>query len=95
MIPRIQGKVGRADMPEDPKIHNKWFFEIWMTDLGQTIEPMSFGKFGPWETEDVAYEELQKAARLACSAVEGSMPDEFIDMKAGGVTRRWDKIDKN
>ncbi len=93
MIPRIKGKVFQVDEPTDNE-HNKWGFEMWMTDLGQTIEPMTLGQFGFWLTEAEAKVELMKAAQVACGGVD-PVNTHYIDMKNDGVTRRWDKTDEN
>ena len=84
--PRIRGKVGTAD-------DGKFYFEITLWDFygeSRVGEPITIG---PWETEKQAHEELKKAARICCEAVEkhyGNTPcGEYMDMKAGGILRPW------
>ena len=31
MIPRIRGKVGQAEEPEE--VRGKWYFEMWLTSM--------------------------------------------------------------
>ncbi len=95
MIPRIQGKVGQATEPEEMK--GKWFFTMWLTEIGGG-EGKSLGDFGPFETEALAKEELNRAAKLACETYEmfmdGKVSGKYIDMKSN-TTRRWDKSDEH
>ena len=91
-LPRIKGRVGQV---EDGEQRGKWFFELSIWDLygkEQQGEPFIIG---PWETEEIAGEELKKASRIVCDAfvkevlkVEPS--GEYMDMKNGGVLRPWD-----
>lgn len=91
MIPRIQGKVGQATEP--PEVVGKWFFEIWLTSIGGGPGE-SMGQFGPWDSEAIAKQELEKAARLAVEAIEtqvdGKASGEYIDMKTN-QRRKWDE----
>ncbi len=92
MIPRIQGKVGQAEEPIEMK--GKWFFEMWLTTLGGEDDKVSLGQFGPWDDERQAKQELKKAARLACEAMEqrmeGKVSGKYIDMHTN-QTRSWDE----
>lgn len=92
MIPRIQGKVGQAES-EDPKINNKWFFEMWLTTIGGG-DGESLGQFGPWDTEAIAKSELEKAAQMCCehlvSKIIGAVPGKYIDMKDNKL-KKWKK----
>ena len=94
MIPRIQGKVGRATEPEE--MNGKYFFELFLNSIGGG-EGESMGTFGPWDTEEEAHIELRKAAKLACEAIEKSMDGrpsgKYIDMKTNTV-RKWDRSDE-
>ncbi|MBF0365751.1 MAG: hypothetical protein HQK50_09275 [Oligoflexia bacterium] len=84
MFPRIRGKVGQAQDPEEMK--GKWFFELWMsTHIGEGVGE-SMGKFGPWETEAIAKSELEKMARLAVEAIEKNMADGKTNK-----VRTWDE----
>lgn len=85
MIPRIRGKVGQATEP--PEYVGKWFFTVWMTELGVPFkedEPM-FGPMGPYDTEEIAHENLTEAVKLCCEKFErmenGQFSGEYIDMK--------------
>ena len=95
MIPRIRGKVGQAYEPEEMK--GKWFFELWMSELGKEDDSKSFGQFGPWNTEEEAHKELRKAAQLCCEVFEqkmdGKVSGKYIDMQSN-LTRPWDKSDE-
>ena len=88
-IPRIRGKVGVA---EDGPHPGKWYFEMWVTSVGGG-EGDSLGVFGPWDSEKIAKDELNRACRLACEAVEkkvtGTTSGKFIDMQTNEV-RNWD-----
>lgn len=93
MIPRIRGKLGQATDPGE--YQGKWFFELWLTELGGGGgDGMSLGQFGPWDSEEIAGEELRKAAQLACEAIEQSMDGKvsgkYIDMKTNEM-RSWDE----
>lgn len=92
MIPRIRGKVGQATEPAD--VAGKWFFELSIWDFtGEHLigEPWNIG---PWDSEEIAHEEMRRACRLACGAIEKSHGQEpskdFLDMKNGGILRSWD-----
>lgn len=95
MIPRIQGKVGKATEP--PEVAGKWFFEMWLSELGGA-RCDSLGLFGPWETEEVAQAELRRASQLACEAIEkavdGKTSGKYVDIKSN-LTRRWDRADEH
>ena len=94
MIPRIQGKIGQGDEPGHPH-HGKWFFTVWFSTLGGG-EAKEVGTFGPWETEQIAKDELKKACRLGCEALEeklggdGKPSGHYIDMKTNEL-RPWDE----
>ncbi|MFM6930425.1 MAG: hypothetical protein ACKOX6_18320 [Bdellovibrio sp.] len=83
--PRIRGKVGLAE--DGQGFDGKWFFTIEVTDLyGKDLgEPFVFG---PWDTEEIARAELDKAVKLACDAVSkaetGEPATQYLDMKDGG-----------
>lgn len=86
MPPRIRGKVGTAD-------DGKFYFEISLWDFygkQQVGDPFTIG---PWDTEKQAHEEMKKAAKLSCDAIEkgqGFKPSgEYMDMKSGGILRPW------
>lgn len=91
MIPRIQGKIGQADEPGH-EYHGKWFFTIWLSFIGEG-QPKEIGTFGPWETEQIAKDELKNACRMGCEALEekisGTKSGHYIDMKTN-ETRPWD-----
>lgn len=91
--PRIRGKVGAVEAP--PELVGQFCFEIsmWTMDGETQIgEPMTFG---PFKTEKLAHEEMHRATRLACEAVEmgvvGKKSGKYFDLKAGGVMRPWDQ----
>jgi hypothetical protein len=73
MLPRFQGRVGKGD-------DNKFYFEIFMSIIGDGKEPQSLGTFGPWDTEDIAHAELMNAAKICCEQAGGE-PGKYIDMK--------------
>lgn len=87
MIPRIRGRVGQDE-------NNQWCFEIsvWHLDGEKQVgEPMTFG---PWDSEKIAHEEMNRSVRIASEAAEKSMGCEpsgkYIDMKNGGILRPWE-----
>jgi hypothetical protein len=99
MLPRIRGKVGQADDP--PEMAGKWFFSLWVSELGAGDVDDSnpdFGPIGPWDTEAQAKRELERAAQIACEAVEekvtGKKSGEYVDMKTN-LTRRWDRANEH
>lgn len=89
MIPRIRGKVGQADAPEEVK--GKWFFEMWMTEIGGG-EGKSLGIFGPFDSEAKAQLELKVAVKFVCDSTEkfldGRTSGKYIDMKTNEI-RKW------
>lgn len=96
-IPRIQGRVGQIEDPED--IKGKWAFEITISMLGDpTCEPHTSGPFGPWDSEKIALEELEKAVKLCTEkyeeAVTGEVSGQYYCVKTDSV-RRWDRSDEN
>jgi hypothetical protein len=94
MLPRIQGKVGQAENGPHP---GKWYFEMWLTSIGGG-EGQTLGLFGPWESEQEAKTELQRACKMAVEAIETKMGNgpsgKYIDMKTNTV-RKWDRSDEN
>lgn len=91
MIPRIQARVGQATEPKE--FEGKWFFEMFLTTLGGG-EGQPMGQFGPWDTEEIAHEEMRRACKLACEAIEekmaGSKSGKYIDMKTNQM-RDWNE----
>lgn len=94
MIPRIRGKVGQIEEPEELK--DKWCFNLslWTFD-GETQIGEPFGPFGPFDSEEIAQKELMIAARVACEGIEkaaGFEPSgKYIDLKANAILRPWDE----
>lgn len=91
--PRIRGRVGQFAEPEEWK--DKYCFEILVADLyGNNIgDPI--GPFGPYDTEEKAKEEMRSAVRMAAESYEtkanGQASGEYLDMKNGGIIRKWDE----
>lgn len=92
MIPRIQGRVGQAD--DGKGKDSKWYFEIYLSELGKPSDMPPIGPFGPYDTEAKAKAELRNACRMACETIEtridGEPSGKFIDMKTN-ETRNWDE----
>lgn len=94
--PRIRGKVGQAESPDDVK--GKYFFEISIWDLAgenQVGDPL--GPFGPFDTEKVAKEEMRKAVKMCCDIYldKVGLPQDasrgYVDMKNEGKFRKWEE----
>lgn len=96
MIPRIRGKVGQCtEDKEKPQNVGKWFFEIWLSELGsgEPKDSESLGFFGPWESEEIAHRELLVATQLVsdeCAKKLNGIPGKYIDMK-DNVLKDWKK----
>ena len=90
--PRIQGRVGQAEASEGA-YSGKWFFEMFLTEIGAGDHRLSLGQYGPWETEGEAQNQLRIAAQLACESIEkqltGKVSGKYIDMKTN-ETKSWD-----
>jgi hypothetical protein len=97
MIPRIRGKVGQCSEDEErPENVGKWFFEIWISELGsgEMKDSESLGLFGPWDTKERAHKELTEATQLVSRTIAerlpGGMPGFYIDMK-DNKKKKWKK----
>lgn len=90
MIPRIRGSAIQKD-------NGKWTFFLLVGMLGSD-ECDQYDFHFDFDTKEEAIKELQKAAQLACEAVEkkidGKPSGKFIDMKTNS-TRKWDKSDEH
>jgi hypothetical protein len=92
VIPRIRGRVGQVNEPEEMK--GKWVFELELTTLGGgDANVLPLGIFGPYQTEAEAHKKLQEASRTVCEEIErkmmGKSSGKYIDMKTNEV-RSWD-----
>lgn len=90
MIPRIRGSAVQKE-------NGKWTFFLLVGTLGHDeVDQYDFNF--DFDTKEEAIAELQKAAQVACEAIEtavdGKPSGKFIDMKTNS-TRRWDKIDQH
>jgi len=92
-IPRISSRIGQAEEP--PELRGKWFFEIFLTQLGEEIDLKNpIGTFGPFESEEEAKKESANACRLACEEFEkrtcGKVSGGYLDLKEGGKRKSWE-----
>lgn len=78
-IPRFKGRVGQGD-------DKKFYFEIslWNFEGTEMIGGEPIGTFGPWDTEEIAHEEMQTAVEMCCKHATKGEATGFVDMKNGG-----------
>lgn len=66
MIPRIIGKVleGECDYPDKGK--KEFYFQMWLTGLGEgePNDSNSLGIFGPYDSHEIALDQLESACKL-------------------------------
>lgn len=90
MVPRIRGKVGEA--LEGPHL-GKWYFELSVWDLGGEKQHGETMQVGPFDTEEIAHQEMKQTIQVVCEDFEqkavGEKSGRYLDMKAGGVMRPW------
>ncbi len=90
--PRIRGRVGQAEEPAEMK--GKWFFEVFVTEIGAGEPKDPIGPFGPYDTEVEAQEKLRGACRMACEEIEkafaGGVSGKVLDMKDNKI-KSWDE----
>lgn len=89
--PRIKGRVGEAEAGQGHD--GKFFAEISAWDLAGTTQIGPAVILGPFDSEEAATAELKRATQIMSEAVEqamtGSVQGNYIDMTAGGATRKW------
>lgn len=90
MIPRIRGSAIQKE-------NGKWTFFLLVGFMGKE-ECDEYNFNFDFDTKQEAINELQKAAQVACEAIEkavdGKPSGKYIDMKTNS-TRLWDKSDLN
>jgi len=84
MLPRIRAKTGQGS-------DNKWYFEISLWDFSgeHMIGDEPLGTFGPWDSEKIAKQEMNKAVELVCKTASEGQANGYIDMKNGGKFRKF------
>ena len=92
--PRIRGRVG--ELIVDNKPSGKYCFEISIWDFeGKNQVGERLGPYGNFATQKEAMDALKNACKMCCEEAErqaGCAPSgKFMDMKAGGVMRRWEE----
>lgn len=94
MIPRLRGKIGVIEAPEDLKGQFAYEITLWNFEGTHQIEK-PIGPFGPFKTEAEAAASMKKTMRIACEEIEmrvaGETSGHYMDLKNGGVTRPWDE----
>lgn len=91
-LPRIRGRVGQASA-DSPEHAGKWFFELSIWDLTGEHQIGDSWDIGPWETEEIALQELKRGTRLVAETMEkaatGRVSGTYLDLKNGAVLRPW------
>lgn len=91
---RLKGRVGEAEPGQG--YDGKWFAQISVWDVSGTNEAGPPIMIGPWDTKEVAEENLKKAVEEASKAVlerqfgKGAGANgAYLDLKNGGIMRKF------
>ncbi len=91
--PRIRGKVAEAEPGQG--MDGKWFYTIEVATLYGEAIGAPIGPFGPFDSREIALIKLKEAAKEISDDIQKAMGQEvtgdYLDMKNGGVLRKWDE----
>jgi len=91
--PRIRGRCGQAEEPED--IRGKWMVEMSIWDTTGTSQLGEPWLFGPFDDEKSAREHMrkmsEKMSRFISKEMSGEESDDYFDLANGGVLRSWNE----
>lgn len=85
--PRFQGRA--VEIAEPLELKGQWAFEIFMSLMGDGLEPRLLSTGGPFASRDIALAALrakcQALVEKANSIVDGKPRGDFLDLKTNRI----------